>query len=305
MEGINDFIDTFDFGHNEFTTKDKIRKIKNVEDIKNLGLDVANKLLIFQGKKESGRFKIMGDLLKKIDENELKTQSERSKDKILELYNKNKTIYNEIIKFSEKFEKVEGSKIKIIKRFIDIFKEKNINTIKLTNLLKQSQNKFEKLERLTLSLKNDRRTTNMFINQIKFTRQETTEPQTQKQKIISAIHEKSSNAGVGTVATLGGFFGITSASIISRIIGNSTANFISPHNKTIIQNKTIGDDKKHKRDMLRYQNEELERLRNEIDHIKDLEKQNNIRGQKQRIKKYKRIKKKRDSIGNINIINRL
>jgi hypothetical protein len=305
MEGINEFIDTFDFGHNEFTTKEKIRKIRNIDNIKNLGLDVANKLLRFQGEKESGRFKIMKDLLKTIEDNEIKTQSEKSKNKILELYKENKTIYNNIINVSEKFEKVEKNKIKIIKRFIDIFKEKNINTIKLTNLLKQSEEKFEKLERLTLSLKNDRRTTNMFINQIKFTRQETTEPQTQQQKLISAVYERSSNAGVGTVATVGGFLGITSASIISRIIGNSTANYLSPNNKTIIQSKTIGDDKKHRKDILRHQNEELERLRNEIKHIKDSEEQNNMKGHKQRIKKYKRIKKKRDSIGTINIINRL
>jgi hypothetical protein len=124
MEGINEFIDTFDFGHNEFTTKEKIRKIRNIDNIKNLGLDVANKLLRFQGEKESGRFKIMKDLLKTIEDNEIKTQSEKSKNKILELYKENKTIYNNIINVSEKFEKVEKNKIKIIKRFIDIFKKK-------------------------------------------------------------------------------------------------------------------------------------------------------------------------------------
>ena len=130
------------------------------------------------------------------------------------------------------------------------------------------------------------------------------EPQTKNDEFLLKLAERNNSAG--TVATVGGFAGVTTASIIARIIGNSTANYLSPHSKNIIK-QTIGNKKDDNKNIKKGNMDhlEFEKLKNQIQHLEELENNRKNRGQKLRVRKMNNIKKKRKSIGVINIINHL
>lgn len=230
------------------------------------------------------------------------------------------------------FQSLIGEKIDIlreIKRQIDPFLKKELNNIekldKLLNILRNKEFKSSKFREREITFLIDQRkdireairklerlknsTEDILVSNLSYKkliglreRAGAVEPTTQDNKRLMAIENALSNRGVGTVASLGGFAGITTASILARIIGNSTANYISPHSNTIIKNISSNDDK---RNLLRNQEEEFRTLKKEIEHLKDLEEHKKDRGQKRRVIKHRRVKKLKKDINLINIVNRM
>lgn len=113
----------------------------------------------------------------------------------------------------------------------------------------------------------------------------------------------------GSVASLGGFSAITASSILARIVGNSTANYISPQHKNnnVIGNQRQQNDDK-KKDIIDEKNrKELNELKEDIDHLKDeIEHKKN---RKHINRRSRRRRKKEDTvkapINLINIINKI
>lgn len=122
------------------------------------------------------------------------------------------------------------------------------------------------------------------------------------------LRELRENRSAGTVASIGGFLGITTASIIARIIGNSTANYLSPHHKST-NNIVVGDKKDDKQKLidliLQKRSQDLSELKNDIDHLQerldDDEKKKNRRSKKTIMHRHKT----RNNINLINVINRI
>lgn len=128
--------------------------------------------------------------------------------------------------------------------------------------------------------------------------------------ILKALREQKTS---GTVASLSGFLGITTASIIARIIGNSTANYLSPNHKSSV-NVAVGnnrDDKKKLIELIQKQRiVDTRKLKNDIKHLRDrIENKKNVKNIDKRKTGGKRKKMhsrfNRNEIQLINVINKI
>lgn len=126
-------------------------------------------------------------------------------------------------------------------------------------------------------------------------------------RLIEAL--KSGSKSNGTVATLSGFLGITTASIIARIIGNSTASYLSPRHKQNI-NIINNDDKKDMREKLinlleQRREEDIEKIKKDIEHLEEQEKEKHNIKRKKYIKKKLYHRRNNTKINLVNVINRI
>lgn len=223
---------------------------------------------------------------------------------------------NRMIKMRKDFQKLEDEKNKLARGMAEERKERK----KLRAMLRQEKEKVKEAKKEVEDINVDRamkelaikvlqREKDRFRNEPPKKIEQNIIPKVKDidklDKVIKAIRE---NRSAGTVATLSGFLGITTASIVARIIGNSTANYISPHHKSST-NIVIGDKKDDKQKLIELllgkRNEDLSELKNDINHLKerldDDERKKNKRAKKTIMHRHRN----KSSINLINVINRI
>jgi hypothetical protein len=287
---MEDLIDTHDF---EKITATQARKVSD-EKINNIVKNYGDNIIDFQKK----RFEIIGNNIEKI--NNLSLVEPKTINDLDSLIGQRINILHELIKDLKTAKKVEESQhVNFNKVLLSLIEKKGKVTKGILEVKKEIKEKMKKVNRLLLESKDSLKSLVAEKRLIGVR-----EPQTKNDEFLLKLAERNNSAG--TVATVGGFAGVTTASIIARIIGNSTANYLSPHSKNIIR-QTIGNKKDDNKNIKKGNMDhlEFEKLKNQIQHLEELENNRKNRGQKLRVRKMNNIKKKRKSIGVINIINHL
>lgn len=287
---MEDLIDTHDF---EKITATQARKVSD-EKINNIVKNYGDNIIDFQKK----RFEIIGNNIEKI--NNLSLVEPKTINDLDSLIGQRINILHELIKDLKTAKKVEESQhVNFNKVLLSLVEKKGKVTKEILEVKKEIKEKIKKVNRLLLESKDSLKSLVAEKRLIGVR-----EPQTKNDEFLLKLAERNNSAG--TVATVGGFAGVTTASIIARIIGNSTANYLSPHSKNIIK-QTIGNKKDDNKNIKKGNMDhlEFEKLKNQIQHLEELENNRKNRGQKLRVRKMNNIKKKRKSIGVINIINHL
>lgn len=287
---MEDLIDTHDF---EKITATQARKVSD-EKINNIVKNYGDNIIDFQKK----RFEIIGNNIEKI--NNLSLVEPKTINDLDSLIGQRINILHELIKDLKTAKKVEESQhVNFNKVLLSLIEKKGKVTKGILEVKKEIKEKIKKVNRLLLESKDSLKSLVAEKRLIGVR-----EPQTKNDEFLLKLAERNNSAG--TVATVGGFAGVTTASIIARIIGNSTANYLSPHSKNIIK-QTIGNKKDDNKNIKKGNMDhlEFEKLKNQIQHLEELENNRKNRGQKLRVRKMNNIKKKRKSIGVINIINHL
>jgi hypothetical protein len=316
---MEDLIDTHDF---EKITATQARKVSD-EKINNIVKNYGDNIIDFQKK----RFEIIGNNIEKI--NNLSLVEPKTINDLDSLIGQRINILHELIKDLKTAKKVEESqhvnfnkvllsliekKGKVTKGILEVKKEIKEKMKKVNRLLLESKDSLKSLvaEKRLIGVREPQTKNDEFLLKLAELKSLVAEkrligvrePQTKNDEFLLKLAERNNSAG--TVATVGGFAGVTTASIIARIIGNSTANYLSPHSKNIIR-QTIGNKKDDNKNIKKGNMDhlEFEKLKNQIQHLEELENNRKNRGQKLRVRKMNNIKKKRKSIGVINIINHL
>jgi hypothetical protein len=174
------------------------------------------------------------------------------------------------IKFAEEYLEKRLNLQELLKKG-DISGINKLQNIKLEsqlgNLSKKLDNLNEKIVNVQRERKINRPTEKIIEKEIK----ETNIDVDNIDKLLKAIKE---NRSAGTVATLSGFLGITTASIIARIIGNSTASYLAPRHKQNINIINKQDDKDNLRNKLielleSRRSDDLNNIKNDIEHLEE------------------------------------
>ena len=287
---MEELIDTHDFERITATQAKNISEEKINDVVKNYG----NKIINFQ----ELRFNIVGRNIEKL--NNLNLIEPKTVNDLDSLIGQRQNILRELIKDLKTAKKIEESqRVNFDKVLITLVKKKGKVTNEILEIKKNMKEKIEKLNRLLLK-NQDLLKNSIAEKKLIGIRQ----PETKNDKLLLKLAERNNSSG--TVATVGGFAGVVTASIISRIIGNSTANYLSPHSNNIIR-QTIGNKKDDNENIKKGNMEhlEFEKIKKQIQHLEELENERKNREQKTRVRKMNNIKKKRKSIGIINIINHL
>lgn len=229
-----------------------------------------------------------------------------------------KTLIGKVFKGDKQVVKASNLDAIILTRLKELINEEALRAVKTsiksvqdqqTDLSKQR----DKLTRELLKQSNENRIQRELIQKLQSSEKiipttitETAERISQEDKILKALRDSRTQ---GTVASLSGFLGITTASILARIIGNSTATYLSkPHNST--NNIVIGNKKDERDKLIEYiQNQraiDMERLRNDVEHLREqVDDRNSIKNKRNIDRVKKRLARKKQDIQLINVINRI
>lgn len=322
--------DLYDFEDTEETNNLIIKENLDQNDITRI-IKISNDIIKEIESKQLKRFKIIQNIIEEENSKINNLKDFKTKRKILrqDFLDEFKDVIFESKIDMDNINTFEKKYIQKRKKILDalISKLEKQHSDLLLNKFQERIKAFKKINReieKRINLIKEKNDELIFVRQInKINEEETLDPKKSNTELkteelerqfdpknTKLIRELEKQRMRGTVTSLGGFAALTSSSILARIIGNSTSNYISPQHKNniIIGNQRQQNDDK-KKDIIDGQNrKELNQLRDDIDHLKDeVEHKKNRKHINKRSKR--RMKKKNENIKTpinlINIINKI